>query len=62
MKASPKRNMIVFVSLTYLLFWCLLGLTGLLISFHVPSYLQTVAKNLCAWTPTFVVLVMCGMQ
>ena len=58
MKASPKRNLIVFVSLTYVLFWCFLGLTGLLISLHVPSYVQTVAKNFCAWTPTIVVLIM----
>jgi len=36
----------------------LLGLTGYLISIDLPSLAQTIVKNVCAWTPTFVVLIM----
>jgi membrane protease YdiL (CAAX protease family) len=55
---TPKRTLVVFVSLTYLVFWCLLGLTGVLISLNAPSYVQTIVKNVCAWAPTIVVLIM----
>jgi len=54
----PKRNLVVFVSLTYLLFWCLLGLTGVLMSLNVPSYILTIAQNVCSFAPTIVVLIM----
>jgi membrane protease YdiL (CAAX protease family) len=53
-----KRNLVVFVSLTYLVFLCLIGLTGVLISLNAPSYVQTIAMNVCAWAPTIVVLIM----
>ena len=55
---TPKRNLVVYVSLTYLVFWCLLGLTAVLISLKAPSHVQTIAKNVCAWAPTVVVLIM----
>ncbi len=55
---TPKRNLVVYVSLTYLVFLCLLALTGVLISLNAPSYVQTIAKNVCAWAPTIVVLIM----
>ena len=55
---TPKRNLVVYVSLTYLVFLCLLALTGVLMSLNVPSYVQIIAQNVCAWTPTIVVLIM----
>lgn len=55
---TPKRNLVVYVSLTYLVFLCLLALTGVLISLNAPSYVQTIAMNVCAWAPTIVVLIM----
>ncbi len=55
---TPKRNLVVYVSLTYLVFFCLLALTGVLISLNAPSYVQTIAKNVCAWAPTIVMLIM----
>ena len=55
---TPKRNLVVYVSLTYLLFLCLLALTGVLISLNVPSYIQTIAINVCSFAPTIVVLIM----
>ena len=44
--------------LTYVIFWLLLALTGYMISLEVPSLIQTIMKNVCAWTPTFVILIM----
>jgi uncharacterized protein len=55
---TPKRDLVVYVSLTYLVFWCFLGLTGLLISLDVPSCVQTIAMNVCAWVPTIVVIIL----
>lgn len=43
---------------TYLLFWLLIGLTGFLISLDVPVVIQNIAKNVAAWAPTFVILLM----
>jgi len=58
MKASSKRNVIWFVGMTYLVFWCLLGFTGWMISLKVPLYMQTFAKNLCAWSPTLALFIL----
>jgi hypothetical protein len=55
---TPKRNLVVYVSLTYLVFLCLLALTGVLMSLNVPSYVQIIAQNVCSWAPIFVVLIM----
>jgi membrane protease YdiL (CAAX protease family) len=55
---TPKRNLVVYVSLTYLVFLCLLALTGVLMSLNVPSYVQIIAQNVCSFAPTIVVLIM----
>lgn len=55
---TPKLNLVVYVSLTYIVFLCLIGLTGVVISLKAPSYIQTIAMNVCAWAPTIVVLIM----
>lgn len=39
-------------------FWALLGATGYLISRDVPVLIQNIMKNVCAWTPTFIILLM----
>jgi len=44
--------------LTYVIFWLLLALTGYIISLKVPLLIQNIMKNICAWTPTFVILIM----
>lgn len=53
-----RKGLIRYIIFTYLLFWILLGATGLLISVGVPELIQTLMKNVCAWTPTFVLLLM----
>ncbi len=40
------------------MFWILLALTGLLISLEVPVVVQDIMKNICAWSPTFVLLIL----
>lgn len=55
---SEHRNLILYFVLTYLLFWILIGVTGLMISLDVPELTQTIMKNVSAWSPTFVILLM----
>ena len=58
MENTEVKNLRIYLILTYAVFWMLLGFTGFLISLEVPSYIQTVMKTLCAWTPTFVLIFM----
>lgn len=58
LKDPKQRNLIPYFIFTYLLFWSLLGLTGFLISKDIPELLQTIIKNVCSWTPTFIILLM----
>ncbi len=58
MEKTEVTNLKKYFIFTYLFFWLLLGLTGYLISLDIPSQAQTAIKNICAWTPTFVILVM----
>ncbi|MBI9104878.1 MAG: CPBP family intramembrane metalloprotease [Spirochaetales bacterium] len=58
MDKTETKNLKKFFIFTYLIFWSLLGLTGYLISLDIPLLFQTVIKNICAWTPTFVILIM----
>ena len=51
-------NLKKYFGLTYIVFWLLLGLTGYLIFLQVPIYVQNVIKNVCSWSPTFVLLIM----
>jgi len=53
-----KRQLYIFFILSYVIFWILLGLTGLAISLNVPQRFETVLKNICAWAPTFAVLIL----
>ena len=58
MESTKRSGLVLYLVLTYLTFWVLLGVTGLLISLKVPDWVVTVMKNVCAWSPTFVVLMM----
>ena len=58
MDKSESSNLRLFFIFSYLLFWCLLGLTGILIALKVPVFVQDVMKNICAWSPTFVLLML----
>jgi len=47
-----------YLILTFLLFWILLSITGILIFLKAPDIVQVIFKNVCAWTSTFVVVYM----
>ena len=51
-------RLFIFSFFTYLVFWCMLLLTFVLISCRPPRYIQEIAQNLCAWSPTIVVLIL----
>lgn len=55
---NAHKNLKYYVILSYLMFWILLALTGYLISLDVPVFIQNIMKNVCAWTPTFAILIM----
>lgn len=55
---KAENNLKHYLIFTYLLFWTLLGATGLFISLGVPEPIQNIMKNISAWTPTFVILLM----
>jgi membrane protease YdiL (CAAX protease family) len=58
MDQKDAKNLRLFFIFTYLMFWCLLALTGLLISLNVPPIIQDAMKNISAWSPTFVLLIL----
>ncbi len=58
LEKEDVRNLKKYFVLTYMIFWLLLGLTGYMISLKVPLYIQVIIKNVCAWSPTFVILIM----
>jgi membrane protease YdiL (CAAX protease family) len=55
---KTNENLKYYLILSYLMFWFLLALTGYLISLEVPVLVQSIMKNVCAWTPTFAILIM----
>lgn len=56
MSTAFKKPVRAFVILTYLLFWILFSITGALVFSGAPEIYQTVMKNVCAWSSTFVLL------
>ena len=58
MDATAKKSLRNYFILTYVIFWLLLGVTGLLIALKVPPVVQQVMKNVCAWSPTFALLIL----
>lgn len=57
-KGRERKNLWIYCVFTYLLFWVLLMVTGLLIKLEVPIVVQETMKNVCAWSPTFVLLIL----
>jgi membrane protease YdiL (CAAX protease family) len=52
------KNLKIYILLSYLIFWILIAFTGYMISLEIPELTLTILKNFCAWTPTFVILIM----
>lgn len=57
-KTEERKNLIRFFVLSYVLFWALIAVTGLLVALGVPLFLQDIIKNLIAWSPTFAILIL----
>jgi len=57
-KKEEVKNLRNYFLFTYGIFWVLLAITGYIISLDVPVVIQDIAKNICAWTPTMVILIM----
>jgi hypothetical protein len=53
-----KGQLYRFIILTYVIFWVLLGMTGLAISLGIPPVVEIVLKNICAWSSTFAILIL----
>jgi len=53
-----QRSLRNYFFFTYLLFWIFIAVIGFLISLDIPALYQIILKNVCAWTPTFVILLM----
>jgi len=54
---SKLGSIRTFVILTNLLFWVLFSITGLTVFLETPEIVQTVMKNICAWSSTIVLLI-----
>lgn len=56
MKKLVTASIRKYLILTFLLFWILLSITGILIFLKAPDIVLVIFKNICAWTSTFVVV------
>lgn len=57
-KVQQRRNFVLYVVVVYFLFWVLLSITGLLMWVRVPNLILDIMTNVCAWAPTFTVLIL----
>lgn len=58
MKQPKEGSIKVFVIYTYLLFWIFFCFAGISIYVKAPQFIQTIMKYVCAWTSTFVFLLL----
>jgi membrane protease YdiL (CAAX protease family) len=58
MDKVERSNLRIYFIFTYVLFWVLLIVTGILISLKAPVIVQDIMKNVCAWSPTFVLIIL----
>ena len=56
--AAPRRKLLLFFAVSYVLFWALIAVVGVLISSGVPEFVQDLLTTLIAWSPTVALLVL----
>lgn len=56
MRSTRRAPLTLYVVLTYLTFWVLIGATGAVMLLKPPAYVIRIMQNLCAWSPTLVIL------
>ena len=52
-----KHPFRAFTIFTFLFFWVLFLITGILVFSNTPQIFQIIMKNICAWSSTFVLLI-----
>ena len=57
MSSTFKYPVRAFTILTFVGFWIFFSITGILVFSDVPQIYQTIMKNVCAWTSTFVLII-----
>jgi len=57
MDKSDRKNLLLFCFGTYTLLLLLLGISGLIAFLNAPVIYQKIMNNICAWSPTFIVLI-----
>lgn len=57
MSTTFKKPVRTFIILTYIVFWIIFSITGILVFYNAPDIYQVIMKNVCAWTSTFVLLI-----
>lgn len=58
LEKAESNKLSKFFILSYLIFWVGIAFIGLLIFLGAPVLIQDIMKNVTAWTPTFVVLLL----
>jgi membrane protease YdiL (CAAX protease family) len=58
MDATARKDLRNYFILTNVVFWLLLVVTGFLVALKVPPVVQTVMECVCAWAPTFALLIL----
>lgn len=55
---KETSNLRLFFIFTYLMFWVMLVLTGILANLKVPKIVVDIMSNVAAWSPTFILLIL----
>jgi membrane protease YdiL (CAAX protease family) len=55
---KEASNLRLFFIFTYLMFWVMLVLTGILANLQVPKIVVDIMSNVAAWSPTFILLIL----
>ena len=58
LEKAESNKLSKFFILSYLLFWVGIAFIGLLMLVGAPVLIQDIMKNVIAWAPTFVVLLL----
>jgi membrane protease YdiL (CAAX protease family) len=53
-----NKPILKYFVLTYLIFLVLFGITGAMIALNMPKYIPDILQVVCAWSPTFALLIL----
>lgn len=58
MSITDKKPIRTFIMLTYIIFWILFSITGIIVFTDAPQIYQVIMKNVCSWASTFALLLL----